>query len=62
MEASIPIQTLVKLVDAEDLTKQKYLTPDFPMETNEMTSKLLSQNLLSEVNDWNLDIFCTQKK
>ena len=48
LEPSILFHTLVKLVDAEDITNEKIRTLDLPLEVNSLTSKLSSHNLNSE--------------
>ena len=48
LEPSIPFHTLVKLVDAEDITNEKIRTLDLPLEVNSLTSKLSSHTLNSE--------------
>ena len=45
LEPSIPFHTLVKLVDAEDITNDKVRTHDLTLEVNSITNQLQSQNL-----------------
>ena len=52
---SIPIHTLVKLVDTEHFTQGKFRTLYSILETNNVTSKLESQNLSAETHDSNTE-------
>ena len=60
IETSIPFHTLVKLVDAEDLTNEKIRPLDPPLKINNVTSKLDSQNLSDEFCDLNPESKITQ--
>ena len=59
MEPSIRFHTLVRLVDAEEITIEKIRTVDSPLEINNVKSKLQSQNLSSKTYDPNPEIMCT---
>ena len=61
METSIPFDSLVKLVDAEDITNEKIRTNDLPLKANIVSSNMQSQNLSSETCDSNLEVMFTQK-
>ena len=45
MEPSIPLHTLVKLVDAEDIGYDKFRTHDLALEINDITKQLNTQTL-----------------
>ena len=45
LESSLPLRTLVQLVDVEDITNDKIRTHDFSLELNSITNQLQSQNL-----------------
>ena len=60
MEPSVPFDTLAKFVDAEDVTDGKLLTFDLPLEKNNETSKLASQNLPFKKADRNPEFMLTQ--
>ena len=56
MEPHIPIHTLVKLVDAEDITNETVRTLHLSIEMNIVTSELESQNSSAEIYDTNLEV------
>ena len=58
LEPSIPFHTLVKLVDAKDITNEKIRTLNLPLEGNSLTLKLSSTNLNSQ--DKTLESMFTQ--
>ena len=60
MEPSIPFHTLIKLVDSEDITKEKNRPFELPLEINIATSKLESQNSSAETYDPSPEGMCTQ--
>ena len=60
MEPSIPLHTLVKLVDAEYIRKKKVRTFDLSVEINDVTSKVKSRNLSSEYYDSKPGVLSTQ--
>ena len=59
-ELSFPFHTLVKLVDAEGFTNENIRTLDLPLEVNNVTSKLESQELSAEKFVSNLEMMLTQ--
>ena len=59
MEPSTPFHTLVKLVDAEDLTKEQIPTFDLPLEFINVTSELEPQNLSAELYAPNNEVMFT---
>ena len=60
MEISIPLQTMVKLVDAEEITTEKSRTFDLPLESKNITTKLSSQKLSLERFHSNAEIIITR--
>ena len=60
MEPSIPIHTLIKLVYAEDITKEKIRTLDLTLANNNVKSKLEYQSSSGETCDENLEVMFTQ--
>ena len=60
IEPSIPFDTLVKLVPVEDKTREKIRILDLPLEINNVTSKLESQNLSAETYNPNPEVIFTQ--
>ena len=60
MEPSIPIPKLVKLDNSEEIRNEKIPTLDSPLENNNVTSKLESQNLSTEIHDASPEILLTQ--
>ena len=61
MEFSIPFHTLVKLDHVEDITNEKSRTLELPLQINNVTSKLESQNLSAGTYDPNTGVMFTQK-
>ena len=61
MEPSISFQTLVKYVDAEDITNETSRILGLPPENNNVNSKLESQNLSTETYHSNPGVMFTQK-
>ena len=51
LEPSIPFHTLVKLVDAEDIAKDKIRTHDLTLEVNSITNQLQSQNFETQQSE-----------
>ena len=51
LEPSIPLHTLVKLVDAEDIANDKIRTHDLTLEVNNITKQLQTQSLHSQQSD-----------
>ena len=45
LEPSIPLQTVVKLVDAEDIANDTTRTHDLALEVNNITNQLQTQTL-----------------
>ena len=45
LEPSIPLHTLVKFVDAEDIANNKIRTHDLALEVNNITKQLQTQTL-----------------
>ena len=62
MELPFQFRHLFKFVDAEDLTSEKVRNLQLSLEKNNVTSKLESQNLNSEVYDSNPEFMFTRKK
>ena len=62
METKNSVLSLVELVDAEDITTEKIRCLDSPLEINNVTSKVLSQNLSSEIFDSNPVVLFTQTR
>ena len=60
MEPYIPFYTLVKFVDAEDITNEKGRTLDLPLEVNNVSLKLESLSLSAETYDPNSQIMFTE--
>ena len=60
MEPSIPIHTLVKIVDSEDITKEQILAFDLQKEVITVTPYIESQNLSAENYDRILEVTFTQ--
>ena len=60
VEPSIPFQTLIDFVDADDIKNEKNRTLALPLENINVTSKLESQNLSSEIYDSNSEVMLTQ--
>ena len=59
-ETSILFHTLVKFVDAEDITNETIRTLDLTLEVNFVLSKFKSQSLSSELFDPNLETMFEQ--
>ena len=59
LEASIPFHTLVKLVDAADITNDKIRTHDLTLEVNKITKQLQTQTLYSSQQE---QLMCTQPR
>ena len=51
LEPSKPFQTLVNLVDAEDIANEKIRTHDLTLEVNSITNQLHSQNLETQQSE-----------
>ena len=51
LEPSIPFQTLVQLVDAENIANDKIRTHDLTVEVNNITKQLQTQTLDSQQSD-----------
>ena len=60
VEPSIPIHTLVKLVDFEDFTKEEIRSPDLPRGNFNVTSKVECQYLSVETYDPIVEVLFTQ--
>ena len=60
LEPSTTIHTLVKLVDAGDVTNEKIRTLDIPVVINKVTSEHESPKLASEIYDPNPEVLFTE--